>query len=158
MSLKIEDFYPPLKSEGINTAKNIVTTGTITAANITTTTSDVSLSGTLAVTGTTSLGTAEAVAIKGIYAGATVSVAVPTIADAESDEVVVDVSAAFTMAPAVGNEVLAIPLVALPTDCLLNGAYVSNTDTITVSFGTKEGGSGVTGANKNFKFVVIDLT
>lgn len=101
----------------------------------------------------------DRVTIKGIYKNpAVVVVAVPTIADAESDEVAVDVSGAFAMQPAVGDAVIAIPREALPTDCLLNGAYVSATDTITVSFGTKEGGAGVTGANKNFDFLVIDLT
>lgn len=96
--------------------------------------------------------------IKGIYLSAVVAVAVPTIADAETDEVAVDVAAALTMQPAVGDVVIAIPQEALPTSAILNGAYVSATDTVTVSFGTKEGGAGVTGANKNFKFLVIDLT
>lgn len=101
----------------------------------------------------------DRVTIKGIYMSpSNVVVAVPTIADAESDEVAVDVSGAFSMAPAVGDAVIAIPQEALPTDCLFNGARVTATDTITVSFGTKEGGSGVTGANKNFKFLVFDLT
>lgn len=101
----------------------------------------------------------DRVAIKGIYMSpANVVTAVPTIADGASDSVAVDVSGAFSMAPAVGDAVIAIPQEALPTDCLLLGAYVSGTDTITVSFGTKEGGGGVTGANKNFKFLVIDVT
>lgn len=102
--------------------------------------------------------TAEGLEIKGWYVSGTVAVAVPTIADAEADVVAVDLASALTFAPAVGDVVIAIPLEALPTDCLLNGAYVSATDTVSVSFGTKEGGSGVTGANKNFKFVFIDLT
>lgn len=87
----------------------------------------------------------------------TVAVTVPTIADAESDVAVVDVSA-ITFVPAVGDAVIAIPLVALPTDCLLNGAFVSAADEVTISFGTKEGGAGVTGAAKNFKFLFCDLT
>lgn len=101
---------------------------------------------------------AGAATVKGIYLSATVAVAVPTIADAEDDLVAVDVAAAFTMQPAVGDAVIAIPLAALPTDCILEGAYITATDEITVAFGTKEGGSGVTGANKDFKFLVIDLT
>lgn len=101
-------------------------------------------------------------AIKGFYmTPANVAVAVPSIANdaAENvDEVAVDVSAAFSMAPAVGDAVIAIPQEALPTDCVLCGAWVSATDTITVSFASKEGGGGVSGANKNFKFLVFDLT
>ncbi len=119
---------------------------------------DVAITGDLAVTGTLKVGTAEAVGVEGIYLSSTVAVAVPTIADAEADEVAVDVSAAFTMAPAVGDAVIAIPSEALPTACLLNGARVTGTDQVTVSFGTLEGGAGVTGANKNFKFLVVDLT
>jgi hypothetical protein len=104
----------------------------------------------------------DRVTIKGIYMNpAVVVVAVPTIANdaAENvDSVAVDVSGSFSMAPAVGDAVIAIPQEALPTDCLLLGAYVSATDTITVTFGSKEAGAGVTGANKNFSFLVFDLT
>jgi hypothetical protein len=100
----------------------------------------------------------EAPTIKGIYMSGNVTVAVPTIADAEIDEVAVNVASAFTVQPAVGDAVFAIPTEALPTSAIFCGAYVSGTDTITVSFAAKEGGSGVTGANKTFKFVVIDLT
>lgn len=88
----------------------------------------------------------------------TITVAVPTIADAEVDEVAVDVAAASAFAPKVGDAVIAIPLEALPTDCILAGAYVSDTDEITISFGAKEGGSGVTGANKSFRFLYFDCT
>jgi len=88
----------------------------------------------------------------------TIAVAVPTIADAEIDEIAVDVSAAFTYQPAVGDAVIAIPMEALPTSAILCGAYVSDTDEITVSFAAKEGGSGVTGANKNFRFLLLDCT
>jgi hypothetical protein len=101
---------------------------------------------------------AGAAVIKGIYHSATVAVAVPTIADAETDEVAVDVDAAFTVAPAMGDAVIAIPTAALPTSCILNGAYVSAANTVKVSFGTLEGGAGVTGANVNFTFLLIDLT
>lgn len=100
--------------------------------------------------------------IKGMYMNpSAIAVAVPTIANdaAENvDSVAVDVSSAFSIQPAVGDAVIAIPLEALPTDCLLCGAYVTATDTITVTFGSKEGGGGVTGANKNFQFLVFDLT
>lgn len=121
------------------------------------------MAGTLAVTGdvtntgTNTHGGTDAAAVKGMYVSGTIAVAVPTIADAEVDEVAVDI-AAMTFAAAVGDAVIAIPLEALPTDCLLLGAYVSATDTVTVSFGAKEGGAGVTGANKNFKFLLTDLT
>ncbi len=118
----------------------------------------------LIVSGTLTAGsdTTDRKAIKGIYySPANVAVAVPTIANdaAENvDSVAVDVSSAFSMAPAVGDAVIAIPMEALPTDCLLLGAYVTNTDEITVTFGSKEAGGGVTGASKNFRFLVIDVT
>lgn len=102
-------------------------------------------------------GGTERAAIKGILVSGTIAVAVPTIADAETDIVAVSI-AAMTFAAAVGDAVIAIPLEALPTDCVFNGAWVSATDEVTISFGTKEGGSGVTGANKNFKFLIVDLT
>jgi len=109
-------------------------------------------------TGVTRLGaTTDRATIKGIYLSSTISVTVPTIADAESDNVAVDVSAAFTVQPAVGDAVLAIPS-ATVTDLLINGAYVTATDQITVSFGTKEGGGGVTTTGVDFKFLLIDLT
>ena len=104
----------------------------------------------------------DRVTIKGFYMNpANLAVAVPTIANdaAENvDSVAVDVSTAFSVQPAVGDAVIAIPMEALPTDCLLLGAYVTATDEITVTFGSKEGGGGVTGANKNFRFIVIDVT
>lgn len=104
----------------------------------------------------------DRVTVKGIYhSPAAVVVAVPTIANdaAENvDSVAVDVSGSFSMQPAVGDAVIAIPLEALPTDCLLLGASVTATDQITVVFGSKEGGGGVTGANKNFDFLILDLT
>lgn len=102
-------------------------------------------------------GATEALTVKAIKVSGTIAVAVPTIADGESDSVAVDLSG-MTFAPAVGDLVVAIPLEALPTDALLCGAFISATDTVTVSFSTKEGGSGVTGASKNFKFVIFDLT
>lgn len=115
-------------------------------------------------TGGVKIGTnaTDSVAMKGIYMSpANVVVAVPAIANdaAENgDSVAVDVSGAFSMQPAVGDAVIAIPQEALETDCLLCGAYVTATDQITVTFMSKEGGAGVTGGNKNFKFLVIDLT
>ena len=87
-----------------------------------------------------------------------VTVAVPTIADAETDVVAVDVSAATSFQPKVGDAVIAIPMAALPTDCILNGAYITATDEVSISFGTKEGGAGVTGANKSFRFLYFDCT
>jgi len=104
----------------------------------------------------------DRVTINGIYmTPANVAVAVPSIANDAAENagsVAVSVASAFSMQPAVGDAVIAIPQEALPTDCLLCGAYVTATDEITVTFASKEGGGGVTGANKNFKFLVIDLT
>ena len=85
----------------------------------------------------------------------TISVTVPSIADNDTGEVAVDVSAAdYTCA--VGDAVIAIPLVALPTDCSLGGAWVSDADEITVTFTAQDGA--VTGAAKNFNFLIFDAT
>lgn len=99
----------------------------------------------------------DRVAIKGIYMNpSSVAVAVPSITDPDIARVQVDVSSAFSMQPAVGDAVIAIPQEALPTNCRLQGAWVYQTDGVEITFGS-EGGN-VTGANKNFKFLVIDLT
>lgn len=97
----------------------------------------------------------EGATIKGFYK-TTLTVAVPTIADAECDLVAVDTSA-LTVQVVVGDQVIVTPTQALPTDCLFGGAYVSATDEVTISFMTKEGGSGVTGANKTFDFLIIKM-
>lgn len=137
--------------------RNLTLTGLMAGATMT-------LSSTAVITGTLTQGsdTTDRVAIKGIYMSpANVVVAVPTIANdaaENADSVAVDVSGAFSMQPAVGDAVIALPAEAMPTDCLIAGAYVTATDEITVTFMSKEGGGGVTGANKNFKFLVIDLT
>lgn len=99
-------------------------------------------------------GGSERALIKGINVSGTVAVAVPSITDPDCAKVDVDVSS-MTFAPAVGDAVIAIPLEALPTNCRLGGAWVSATDTVTITF-SSEGGN-VTGANKNFKFLFIDL-
>jgi hypothetical protein len=96
-------------------------------------------------------------AMKGFYMNpSNVAVAVPSITDPDIASVVVNVASAFSMQPAVGDAVIAIPQEALPSNCKFQGAYVTNTDEITLVFGS-EGGN-VTGDNKNFKFLVIDLT
>lgn len=100
-------------------------------------------------------GGSESAAIKAIVHSGTIAVAVPSITDPDIAKVDVDVSS-MTFAPAVGDAVIAIPSEALPTNCRLQGAQVSATDTVQVTFGS-EGGN-VTGANKNFKFLFIDLT
>ena len=44
--MKLEEFIPGIRYNGIDTEKDIVTSGTLTASNITTTTTDVTLTGT----------------------------------------------------------------------------------------------------------------
>ena len=83
----------------------------------------------------------------------TVAVTVPSITDPDIAKVDVDVASAFTASIAVGDLVIAAPLEALPTNCRYQSAHVVATDSIQVVFGS-EGGN-VTGAAKNFKFVVI---
>lgn len=97
----------------------------------------------------------EGAVIKNIKYSGTIAVAVPSITDPDIAKVDVDLSA-LTFAAAVGDAVIAIPLEALPTNARLQGAWVSATDTVQVTFGS-EGGN-VVGANKNFAFLVIDLT
>lgn len=98
---------------------------------------------------------AERAAITGIYECANVAVAVPSITDPDCAKVDVDVSSAFTTSITVGSAVIAIPQEALPTNARLSGAWVSATDTVQITF-SSEGGN-VTGANKNFTFLVITL-
>jgi hypothetical protein len=100
--------------------------------------------------------TTSAAAVTGVYS-AVVEVTVPSIADAEADEVAVDVASAFSVSVAVGDHVLVAPTEALPTNCLLAGAYVSATDEVTISFDTLEGGAGVTGAASDFRITVIKV-
>lgn len=100
----------------------------------------------------------ESVSTPHVSEASAVTVAVPTIADAEIDEVAVDVSALFDFTLAVGDVVLVAPEAALPTSAILCGAYVSDTDEVTISFAAKEGGAGVTGANRAFTILAFDLT
>jgi hypothetical protein len=97
----------------------------------------------------------ERASLKGIYLSAAIAVAVPSITDPDIARVAVDVSA-MTFVPAVGDAVIAIPQEALPTAARLQGAWVSAANEVEITFGS-EGGN-VTGANKNFKFLLIDLT
>ena len=99
----------------------------------------------------------DRVTVKGFYMSpSNVSVSVPSITDPDTARVQVDVSSAFSIQPAVGDVVVAIPQEALPSNCRLGGAWVYQTDGVEISF-QSEGGN-VTGASKNFKFFVIDLT
>lgn len=136
-----------------------VTPGTVTASKAVLVDANKDIDGFRHVTidGSIINGNTDGATVKGIYVSGTIAVAVPTIADAEIDEVAVDISA-MTFAAAVGDAVIAIPLEALMTSAILCGAWVSATDQVTVSFAAKEGGAGVTGANKNFKFLILDLT
>lgn len=55
-NLKIEDYVPSVRNnQGIYSHYNITTTGTITASNVTSITTNLSLSGTLGVTGVSTL-------------------------------------------------------------------------------------------------------
>jgi len=105
----------------------------------------------------TGVNATDRVTINGIYyPPANVSVTVPSITDPDIGSVAVDVSGSFAVQPAVGDAVIAIPMEALPSNCKLKGAYVTATDEITVVFGS-EGGN-VTGAAKNFRFLLFDVT
>lgn len=69
MGRTIEEYIPPLKEDGINTAENIVTTGTITSAGATNS-GNSSVTGTLAVTGATTLSSTLAVTGASTLSGA----------------------------------------------------------------------------------------
>ena len=90
-----------------------------------------------------------------VYVSATIAVTVPSITDPDCAKVDVDISAMDFQAK-VGDAIIAIPLEALPTNCRLGGAWVNATDQVQITF-SSEGGN-VTGAAKNFKFLVIDCT
>jgi hypothetical protein len=96
----------------------------------------------------------EGATIKGIYTS-TLAVAVPSITDPDIAKVDVDTSA-LTFQAVVGDLVLVVPTEALPSNARLQGAWVSSTDTVQITFGS-EGGN-VTGASKDVKFVFFDLT
>jgi hypothetical protein len=93
--------------------------------------------------------------ILGLHLSDVVAVAVPSITDPDIAKVDVTVTAAFDVSVKLGDAVQAIPQEALPTNARLQNAYVSADNTVTLVFGS-EGGN-VTGANKNFKFLVTKL-
>lgn len=123
-----------------------ITTLTVTTSNVTTSV----ISSALNVGSTAT----ERAAIKGIYTS-TLSVTVPSITDPDIAKVDVDVSS-LTFQPVVGDMVIVSPVVALPTNARLQGAWVSDTDQVQITYGS-EGGN-VTGAAKNHKFLFFDLT
>lgn len=136
--------------DDINVADDLVVTDSLTVGG------EVTLTGPLEVGNTDT----ERARMKMWVDTGVVVVAVPSIANdaaENADSVAVDVSN-LTFTVSIGDAVQAIPLEALPTDCLQCGAYVTGTDTITVTYATKEGGAGVTGANKNYRFLICDLT
>lgn len=84
---------------------------------------------------------------------ATIAVTVPSIS-AAGLVAKVDVGiSAMDYQPLVGDAIIAIPLEALPTNCRLHGAWVNATDQVQLTFGAET--AAVTGAAKNFKFLVI---
>lgn len=86
---------------------------------------------------------------------ATIAVTVPSITDPDIAKVDVSISA-MDFQPLIGDAIIAIPLEALPTNCRLQGAWVTTTDSVQITFGS-EGGN-VVGAAKNFQFLVFDCT
>lgn len=108
---------------------------------------------------TVSFGTStEASSVKGIYLTGVIAVTTPSVAAAGLiAKVDVDISAdPLAFVAAVGDAVIAIPQEALPTNSRLQNAWVTATDSVQVVFGAET--AAVTGAAKNFKFLLIDLT
>lgn len=104
------------------------------------------------------IGTSEAVSVKGMYLTSVVAVTVPAITDPDIASVDVDISddGGLTFAAAVGDDVRAIPQEAMETAARIQNAYVIDADSIRVVFGSL--GGNVTGGAKNFKFLITDLT
>lgn len=98
----------------------------------------------------------EGMEIKAVIDSGTISVTIPSIGTQGYGGTVAQSLSALTFACAVGDSVEAIPLEALPTNCVVTNAYVTATDTVTVVF--QAVGGTVTGAAKNFKFLIRDLT
>ena len=98
----------------------------------------------------------QAVSGPSMWLSDTVAVTVPSITDPDSALVNVDVSGGSTFQPRVGDAVIAVPLEALPTNCVLKSAWVNATDQVQVVF-TSIGGN-VTGAARNFRFLYTDCT
>ena len=128
----------------------------ITVADDLTVTDDLTVGGDLVVSTTVEIGSTdtERAAIKGVYTS-TISVTVPSITDPDIAKVDVDVSA-MTFTPIVGDFVIVTPVVALPTNARLQGAWISDTNSVQITYGS-EGGN-VTGAAKNHAFLFFDLT
>lgn len=82
-----------------------------------------------------------------------VSVTVPSITDPDIAKVDVDVSSAFTASVTVNDFIIVNPTVALPTNCRFQGAIITATDTVTITYGS-EGGN-VTGAAKAHNFLLL---
>lgn len=128
----------------------------ITVADDLTVTDDVTVGGDVVISGTLEVGSTdtERASIKGIYVS-TLAVTVPSITDPDIAKVDVDISG-LTFAASVGDIVIVTPTEALPSACRLQGAWVTATDTVQITYGS-EGGN-VTGASKTHKFLLIDLT
>lgn len=82
-----------------------------------------------------------------------VEVTVPSVADADTGQVIETVTALNTK---VGDIVLATPIEALPTDANFTGAYVVDDDDIAFTFSAQDGA--ITGAAVDFNVTVLRLT
>ena len=91
--------------------------------------------------------------IKDVVLSTGQSVTVPSITDPDIAKVDVAVTG---ITVAVGDMVLVAPKEALPTNCRLQGAFVTASNVVTFTFGS-EGGN-VTGAAKLFDILVLDRT
>jgi hypothetical protein len=80
------------------------------------------------------------------------AVTVPSIADADTGNVIVTETTAFGGVE-VGDIVWAWPEEALPTDCQFTGAYVVDSDDIKFTFTAEDGA--VTGAAKDFTVIIV---
>lgn len=92
--------------------------------------------------------------VQKVELSAALSVTIPSVTGGVANtSTAFSATATFTGAK-VGDFVWATPTVALPTNCVFTGAYVSATDTVTFTFTSSVAGA-VTGAAKTFDTTVL---
>src|SRR4051794_12853115 len=97
-------------------------------------------------------------AVGWVYDNALAVVVPSTSAGGANTSVVTSVATTVTGVKVSADAVVyANPVVALPSNCLFLGAYVSADDTVTFTFGSTANAA-ITGASKNFELLVADRT
>lgn len=92
--------------------------------------------------------------IKSVTLSSAVSVTIPSVTGGVANTSTAFSATATVTGAKVGDQLLVTPVVALPTNCVFTGAYVSATDTVTFTFTSSVAGA-VTGAAKTFDVTVF---